>query len=452
MVDKPVQTKHTKTVAASKAKKPKSDFPVQTPRGTQDILPQDQKYWEYVVEMAKTVLRGFGWQRLDTPIFEEMVLFTRGLGNETDVVSKEMFDLKSRSRVKYSLRPEGTAPVVRAYIEHGMKSWPKPVKLFYVGPFFRYERPQAGRWRQHHQFGMEVFGSAAPITDAQIIYVAYVLLTKLGLEDYTIQLNSLGEALERANYIKLLKDHYRRNRSKMCVKCKERITTNPLRVLDCKEEKCQQLANTAPRLLDHLTDASRKHFDAVLATLDELSVPYDVAPSLVRGFDYYTKTVFEFVPKTQEEVAHNTLIGGGRYDKLVKKLGGKDTPALGWSGGVERIINQLKEEGVELTVTDAPRVFVAHLGEQAKHHALKLTRMLQEADIPFGESLDRDGMEVQLKAADRLKVKWTLIMGHKELLDGTVILRSMDSGMQDIVAQEDLVKELQERLGMTAAD
>ena len=190
----------------------------------------------------------------------------------------------------------------------------------------------------------------------------------------------------------------------------------------------------------------------MLATLDELSVPYDVAPSLVRGFDYYTKTVFEFVPKTQEEVAHNTLIGGGRYDKLVKKLGGKDTPALGWSGGVERIINQLKEEGVELTVTDAPRVFVAHLGEQAKHHALKLTRMLQEADIPFGESLDRDGMEVQLKAADRLKVKWTLIMGHKELLDGTVILRSMDSGMQDIVAQEDLVKELQERLGMTAAD
>ncbi len=428
---------------------PKVNDPIQAPRGTQDILPSEQKYWEYVVETGKSIFRGWHFQRLDTPIFEELELFQRSVGEETDIVAKEMFELKSRSGGShYVLRPEGTAAIVRAYIEHGMRSWPKPVKLFYVGPYFRYDRPQAGRFRQFHQIGLEVFGSAAPITDAQVIYLIHLFFRQLGLEEYTVHINTLGEPTERKTYIKLLKDHYRRNRTKLCQDCKERLVTNPLRLLDCKEEKCQQLANTAPRLLDHVSEPSRLHFEAVLKTLDELEVPYAVTPSLVRGLDYYTHTVFEFVPKSKEGISQGSLAGGGRYNGLLKQLGGKETSAVGASCGIERIIQQLKEEGVELSVTDAPQLFVAHLGEQAKHHTLHILRQLQEANIPFAESLDRDGMQPQLKMADRLGAPWSLIIGHKEVIDKTVILRSMESGMQEVIPQETMVEELKRRLNI----
>lgn len=423
--------------------------PFQAPRGTQDVLPAEQKYWEYVVETTKSILRGFHFHRVDTPLFEEEGLFRRAAGEETDMVSKEMYELKNRGGgAHYVLRPEATPALVRAYIEHGMRSWPKPVKLFWIGPVFRYDRPQAGRWRQFHQFDLEIFGSVAPISDAQAIYLAHIILQQLGLEDYTVHINTLGEPGERKTYIKLLKDHYRRNRSKLCKDCKERLVTNPLRVLDCKEEKCQQLANTAPRLLDHLSDISRRHFEQVLGFLDELKVPYLISPALVRGLDYYTHTVFEFIPKAKEGVSQNTLLAGGRYNGLVKQLGGRDTAAVGLAGGIERIIQQLKDEGVELTVTDAPQLFVAHLGEQAKHHALHILRKLQEAGIPFAESLDRDGMQPQLKMADRLGAPWALIIGHKEVIDKTVILRSMESGMQEVIPQETMIDELKRRLNL----
>ena len=424
-------------------------FPLQAPRGTQDVLPSEQKYWEYVVETAKMVLRGWGFQRVDTPIFEETVLFTHGVGSDTDIVAKELFELKVRGGgAAYSLRPEGTAPLVRAYIEHGMKSWPKPVKLFYVGPFFRYDRPQAGRWRQLHQFGWEVFGSAAAVTDVEAIYIAYVLLDQLGLDDYVFFVNSLGTAVDRTVYFKVLKEHYRRNRSKLCRDCKERLKTNPLRVLDCKEEKCQQVANTAPRLLDHLSDEAREHFDRVVGMLEELGVPHEVHSSLVRGLDYYTGTVWEVFPRGRELSSQGSLMAGGRYDGLVKRLAGKDTPALGAAGGVERIITSLKEEGVELTATDRPRVFVAQLGDAAKTAALRIMRLLQEAQIHFAEGIDREGMQQQLKLANRLSAGWVVIIGQKEVLDKTVILRNMVSGMQEVVAQDDLVRELAKRLDM----
>lgn len=431
--------------------KPAKDttLPLQAPRGTQDILPSDQKYWEYVVETTKSILRGFYFQRIDTPIFEEEALFRRAVGEETDIVSKEMYELKSRGGgAHYVLRPEATAALVRAYIEHGMRSWPKPIRLFWIGPVFRYDRPQAGRWRQFHQFDLEIFGSLAPISDVQVIYITHIILQQLGLEDYIVHLNSLGEPGERKNYIKLLKDHYRRNRQKLCKDCKERLVTNPLRVLDCKEEKCQQLANTAPRLLDHLSEISRQHFEQVLSFLDELKVPYLITPALVRGLDYYTHTVFEFMPKAKEGNTQNAIASGGRYNGLIKQLGGKDTAAVGLAGGIERIIGQLKDEGVELTVTDAPQLFVAHLGEQAKHHALHVLRRLQEAGIPFAESLDRDGMQPQLKMAERLGAPWVLIIGHKEVIDKTVILRSMESGMQEVISQETMIEDLKHRFNI----
>lgn len=445
---------HTKALPVEKAEEvaPTGDV-IQAPRGTRDVLPQEQKYWEYVVETAKSVVRGFGFQRIDTPTFEDVSLFKRSVGEETDIVSKEMFELKARGGgAHYALRPEGTAPVARAYIEHGMRSWPKPVKLFYVGPFFRYERPQAGRWRQHHQIGLETFGSAAPITDAQLIFVIDSFFRELGLEEYTVRINSLGEPASRKAYIKVLKEYYRRNRQKMCKVCKERLTTNPLRVLDCKEEKCQQLANTAPRLIDYLSEGAKQHFDAVLKALDAMEIRYEITPSLVRGLDYYTHTVFEFESKASGDIASHAIAAGGRYNGLIRQLGSKDTPAAGAAIGVERVIDQIKAEGVELTVTDTPQIFVAHLGEQAKYHALRILRQLQQAGIPFAESLDRDGMQAQLKMADRVGVPWTIIVGHKEVIDKTVILRNMESGMQEVVTQEDMVSELRRRLNIRALE
>jgi histidyl-tRNA synthetase len=429
---------------------PSVEFPLKSPRGTVDLLPGDQKYWEYVIENAKSFLRGWHFQQIETPMYEDINLFTRGIGSDTDIIQKELFELKNRGKgAHYALRPEGTASMIRAYIEHGMRSWPRPTKLFMIGSFFRYERPQAGRFRELHQVDMEVIGSHSPITDVQVIYVLYLFFKHLGLEDFIVLINTLGEPGERKAYITLLKDHYKRNRQKLCRDCKERLVTNPLRVLDCKEEKCQQVSNTAPRLLEHLSDSSKKHFEFILQSLQELGVPHEVTPSLVRGLDYYTHTVFEFVPKsTRGESQQNTFAGGGRYNGLVKELGGKDAPAIGAAIGIERVIERVKEEGIELTVVDQPQLFIAQLGEQAKILGLQIMKELRDADIPFAESIDRDGMQAQLRMADRLKVGWSIIIGQKEVLDQTVILRNMESGMQEVIDRDKLVKELERRLNI----
>jgi histidyl-tRNA synthetase len=448
------KTKKKQAPKASETNKVEQTLPIQAPRGTQDIMPSEQKYWEYVVEAAKLVARGWDFQRLDTPIMEETRLFTRAVGEETDLVDKELFEIKSRGKgAQYSLRPEGTAPVVRAYIERGMRSWPKPVKLFYIGPFFRYDRPQKGRWRQHHQFGLEIFGVNSPISEVELMYIEHAFLQQLGLEEYVFHVNSLGEPNDRKVYLKLLKEHFRRNRSKLCQNCKQRLNTNPLRILDCKQEKCQQLANTAPNIIDHLSEEARTHFNSVTHLLDGLEIPYEVTSSLVRGLDYYTHTVWEIVPKKTineegEEGQQSSLGGGGRYDGLVKQLGGKRVSAVGAAHGIERIIDQIKAENIELTLTDRPQVFIAQLSESAKLTALKVMRGLQEAQIRFAESIDRDGMQPQLKLADRLHVQWVVVVGQKEVLDQTVILRNLDSGMQEVVAQKDLVGELKRRLNI----
>lgn len=432
----------------------KSALSLGRPRGTQDIIGDEWKYWEYVVESARTFLKGWYFQPIETPMFEEEELYRRAVGEGTDIVHKEMFELKSRGRGSaYVLRPEGTAGIVRAYIENGLRGWPKPIKLFSVGPLFRYERPQKGRFRQHYQVDLEMFGSPAPVSDAQLMYILHTLFQQLGLEDYVVKVNSLGLPSERAAYVKQLKEHLRRNRAKLSREARERITANPLRVLDSKDEKDQRVVNTAPKLLDHLSEESRRHFDAVLKYLTALAVPYEVDPTLVRGLDYYTHTVFEFVPKMPDEDGiTKTFAGGGRYDGLVKALGGKDTPAIGAGIGVERVIERLKIEGVELLATDRPQVFVAQLGEDARVEAIRVMKELRDAEVPFAESIYREGMQAQLKAADRLKVRWTLIVGHKEVLDKTVILRNMESGMQEVIPREKLAEELRRRLNIVEAE
>jgi histidyl-tRNA synthetase len=424
-----------------------------SPRGMVDILPSGQKYWEYVLETAKVIFRGWDFQRMETPLVEETFLFVRSVGESSDIVAKELFEIKRRGGgLGYSLRPEVTAGMARAYIEHGMRSWPKPVKLYYIGPCFRYDRPQAGRQRQFHQLGLEVFGSVAPVTEVELIYVTHIFLSQLGLERYRFRINTLGDSQDRKTFTKQLRDHFRHHRTKLCRDCKVRLKDNPLRLLDCKEEKCQQVARMAPRLLDNLSEEAKAHFEKVIKMLDSLAIPYEVTPSLVRGLDYYTRTVWEVVPTLvsgeEDMSSQSSLAGGGRYDNLVKQLGGRPTAGVGMSAGVERIIEQIKTEGIELTVTDGPQVFVAQLGDQAKLCALKIMKRLQEGQIRFAESVDREGMQPQLKLADRLGVKWVLVVGQKEALDGTIILRNMESGMQEVINQDEVVADLQRRLNL----
>lgn len=302
----------------------------QSPTGMHDILPEEQKYYQRIYEVVSNIADFYGFRKIDTPIVEETELFSKGVGLATDIVKKQMYTLKTKGGDSLTLRPEGTAPVVRAYIENGMQSQPQPLKLWYFGPFFRYERPQSGRYRQFWQFGFEILGEKGPVIDAQIIQIFYNTLQELKLKNLIVAVNSIGDSQCRPYYKKLLASYFRSRESSLCSDCKRRLRENVLRILDCKEEKCQPVKAEAPQILDHLCEECRTHFKEVLEFLDEVEIPYRLDPYLVRGLDYYTKTVFEIFPATsaEEESLTNSLAGGGRYDKLVKLLGGNDIPAL----------------------------------------------------------------------------------------------------------------------------
>ena len=410
----------------------------QSPRGMADILPDAHQYWDIISDTAQRIAAGFNMKRISTPVVEAAPVFTKGIGEGTDIVEKEMYFLRDRGgEGKLALRPEFTAGVVRAYLEHGMASWPQPVRLWTIGPLFRHDRPQAGRYRQMHQFNVEVIGEEHPIVDAQVIHLAYEFFATLQLDTFRIDINSIGclNAICRPAYLAALKAHAQENIRKLCADCKRRLKTHPLRILDCKEEKCQVVANTAPKIPDRLCDECAAHFRSVLKYLQELSIPVRENPRLVRGFDYYTRTTFEFVstlPAT-EEVSGLSLCGGGRYDGLVELLGGPPTPAVGFGAGIERTILQMRAEGVEVNMTTTPDVFLAHLGELGQRKSLKLFDDLRRAGFRVAEAFHKEGIKAQLRVADRLRGSWTLILGQKEALDNTVILRNMESGMQETI-------------------
>ena len=374
--------------------------PIQILAGMKDILSEDRKYWDFIVEKVEKLCQYYGFKRIDTPILEDVSLFERGTGKFTDVVEKEMYVFRDKSGKNIVLRPEATPQIVRAYIEHGMKTWSQPVKLYWIGPLFRYSRPQKGRLREFHQFNFEAIGSESPGQDAEIILLAWNIYKELGIRNLTIQVNSIGCPDCRAKYIAILKDYYRGNRAKLCSDCKRRLEKNPLRLLDCKEEKCVRLANKAPQIIDNLCDNCHEHFKSILELLDELNLPYILNPRLVRGLDYYTRTVFEIWP--EEEKAQSALGGGGRYDRLVEELGGEPTPAVGFAGGVERIILKMKEQGTDVPERVRPRVFLAQLGELAKKKAMKLFEEFRTNGIPIGTSFGKDSIKSQLKLADKI--------------------------------------------------
>jgi len=417
-----------------------------------DILPEDQKYFQKVYNVAENVVDFYGFNRIDTPIVEDTQLFAKGTGFTTDIVQKQMYNLKTRGGDCLTLRPEFTPGVVRAYIEHGMKNLPQPVKLFSLGPLFRYEHSQAGRYRQFHQFNLEVIGEEGGVIDAQIIQIFYNILTELKLKNLIVEINSIGDNQCRPYYKKLLMNYFRSRESALCVDCRRRLRENPLRVLDCKEEKCQRIVSQAPQIIDHLCEECHNHFKGVLEFLDEIELPYRLNPYLVRGLDYYTKTVFEIfleAPKKTEEKeisARDALAAGGRYDNLVKLLGGEDTKATGGAMGVERVILEMKARELKLQKPTNPSVFLAQLGNLAKRKSLKLLEEFRRAKIQVAESFGRDSLKAQLKMADRIEARYTLLLGQREALEETIIIRDMKTGKQEIVKLGRAVKEIEKRL------
>jgi len=423
-----------------------------TLRGMKDITPKDGVLFRRVYRASETIAEQYGFSYVETPIVEQVSLFVRSIGKGTDVVDKEMYAFEDRDGHKVCLRPEGTASIARMYVNQGLHVMPHPIKMWYWGPMFRYDRPQAGRYRMFHQFGCETMGEHSPVIDAELIAVAYHLLKDLGI-DTTVKINSIGTAIDRENYIVELVGYLRSKRSYLSDDSKKRLTKNPLRILDSKDENDRMVLEDAPQILDWLNDNSKKFFTSVLEYLDDSRIPYILTPTLVRGLDYYSDTVFELVEDGMEQGAQTALVGGGRYDGLVEQFGGEPTPAAGFSIGVERVMIAMKRKEEEMRkagnmpVHADPRyvLFFAQLGEQARRRALFLIEQLRKADIRVAHNLAKSSIKAQLEIANKLNVTHTLILGQKEVQDGTIIIRNMDSGIQEIVDQkkiEQVVRKL----------
>ncbi len=421
-----------------------SKIKFQTPTGMKDLLPEDLEFYERVFEVVDNFAKLFGFNKIQTPIVEDVQLFEKGTGGSTDIVEKQMYILKTKGGEYLALRPEFTPAFARAYFEHGMINWTHPVKLYTFGPLFRHEKPQAGRLRQFYQFNFEIFGSRKPITDVEIIYLFWEILKELGLKNLIVHINSIGDKQCRPYYKKTLVRYLRSRERDLCPDCRRRLKTNPLRVLDCKQEKCRTVIAQAPQILDYLCGECKQHLERVLEYLDALEIPYFLNPYLVRGLDYYTKTVFEIVP---DNISNPTaLAGGGRYDDLLKLIGKRDIPATGAAAGIERIIALMKEQEVFKPSKKKIDVFVAQLGDKAKVKALKILKGLRKAKIFPAFSLSKDSLGSQLKIADKLEVPFVIILGEEEVLKGRALIRNMKTGTQKEVKFEKLSQELKKLL------
>ncbi|KKT06070.1 MAG: Histidine-tRNA ligase [Parcubacteria group bacterium GW2011_GWA2_43_17] len=430
-------------------KKEKKTRSFQLVKGMKDILPDDQKYWQYISQLAETLAVKYGFSRIDIPLVEDTQLFTRSVGQATDIVEKEMYSFIDKGGENISLRPEFTAGIARAYIEHGMINLPQPVKLYSIGPCFRYDKPQSGRYRQFHQLNFETIGDADPVTDAQIILIAYKINEMLNLP-VIMQVNSVGCPQCRPDYELVLKDYFKKYRNKLSEVSQKRLLKNPLRILDSKEDLDQTIIEGAPQQVDHLCEECKNHFIKVLEYLDELEVPYALNPTIVRGLDYYTRTTFEVTTVEDAENGDKSrqiaLGGGGRYDKLYESLGGRETPVVGFAAGIERLIGQIKEKDLKVPALPQAEIFLAQLGTEARRKALVLFEELYRAGFKVTEAFSKSGIKPQLEMADRLGAKLCLIVGQKEIIDGTVMIRDMDGGIQEVVDYKKIVPELRKRL------
>jgi len=421
---------------------------LQTLSGMHDILPKDQPYLRKIQKFIENATDYYGFSKIEVPVLEQAEVFSKGAGLSSDIVEKEMYAFKAKGGDLIALRPEFTPGIVRSYIEHGMHNLPQPVKLWTMGPCFRHDRPQKGRYRQFLQASLEALGDKSASIDGQIIQISYDVLKDLGFKNISIEVNSIGDSECRPYFKKMLTGYFKSRKSSLCADCQRRLKENPLRILDCKEEKCQQVKSGAPQIVDHLCEQCHAHFKQVLEFLDELELPYTLNPYLVRGLDYYTKTVFEISEKSEVGVSYGALASGGRYDGLVRLLGGRDTPACGVGIGISRIMELMIEK--ELKVGDKkqeePKIFLAQLGQLAKRKSLKLFEEFREAKIPVAESFSKDSLRAQLKTADKMNIRWVLIFGQKEALEDFITLRDMESGEQQEIKLTKVVEEMKTKV------
>lgn len=393
-----------------------------------DILPENSYKWQYIEDEIRKICREFGVSEVRTPVFEHTELFQRGVGDTTDVVEKEMYTFNDKGDRSITLRPEGTAGAVRSFIEHGMFNNPQPTKLFYLISCYRYEKPQAGRYREFHQFGVEIFGTQNPSCDAEMISLPWTLYRRLGLKNLTLNINSIGCPVCRKEYNEKLKNYLRSNLDNLCDTCKSRFERNPMRILDCKSPICKEIVKNAPLLIDSICEECSDHFEKVKKYLTSMDIPFEIDPYIVRGLDYYTKTVFEITAKNEN--SNGTICGGGRYDGLVEELGGGSVPACGFALGMERLLLTMQEQGVEVGNAQKPDIYIGHIGEENSFFAQKLTLALREKGI----SAERDhlsrSVKAQMKYANKLSAKYSMILGDDEISKNSAKLKNMDEGTE----------------------
>jgi histidyl-tRNA synthetase len=410
-------------------------------RGTRDILPDKIRKWQYIEKTAREVLENFGFQEIRIPLFEETPLFSRSIGEATDIVAKEMYTFKDKKGRSLTLRPEGTAPIVRAYLENRL---PTPAKLYYLGPFYRYERPQAGRYREFYQIGAETIGSDSPASDAEIISLTMTLLKRLGLKDLVLQLNGAGCRRCQPDYKRALKDYFKENLSSLCKDCKRRYKKNPLRILDCKSKECQRYIIKAPAISEYLCGECRGALEEVKRYLNILKIKYIINPRLVRGLDYYTKTAFEITSKGLG--AQNAIAAGGRYDDLIEDLGGSSTPAVGVALGTDRLILALERGELRLPIEEGIDLYLASLGKKADEKGFGLVQGLREKNLKAEGNLSSKSLRSQMRLANRLGARYVLILGEEELSRKKAILKNMTTGKQEEIPLSKIIEEVNKKI------
>ncbi len=399
---------------------------INKPRGTEDILPIDTPLWRKIEQTAHEVCKNFGFKEIRTPVFEDTSLFQRGVGDTTDVVQKEMYTFEDKGGRSITLRPEGTASLARSFIENSLYANPQPTKLYYLISCYRYEKPQSGRLREFHQFGIECFGGTSDATDAEIITLALTFFDKLGVKDLKLNLNSIGCPVCKKAYNEKLKEYFEEYRETLCDTCKTRLEKNPMRIIDCKSDICSKIAEKAPKMIDHLCDDCKEHFEKTTAYLDTVGIDYTINPDIVRGLDYYTRTVFEITSDALG--AQSTVCGGGRYNGLVEELGGKATEGIGFAVGIERLVMIMKAQGLADNIEDYTDIFVASIGDTADIAAQKLVYDLRLKGISAERDLALRSVKAQMKFANKLNAKYSVVLGDDEIANNKATIKNMETG------------------------
>lgn len=416
---------------------------INIPKGTKDVLPNESYKWHYIENIVRDITDKYGFLEIRTPSFEHTELFLRGVGETTDIVNKEMYTFEDKGKRSITLKPEGTAGVARAYVENGLAELPQPMKMYYITPVFRYERPQAGRLREHHQFGVELYGSDSPYADVEVISVAKALFDRVGIKDLELNINSIGCPVCRAEYNKALKEYLSAHIENMCPTCKERLDKNPLRILDCKEERCKAINVNAPKVLDYLCDDCKTHHEKVQEILKSIGINFKINPSIVRGLDYYTKTVFEFVSTSIG--AQGTVCGGGRYNNLVKEVGGKPTPAVGFGMGIERLIMVLEALGLPIGESEIPSVYVAPLSPNELSYAYGVVAKLRAKGVSSDTDIVGRSLKAQMKYAGKRGYKFVIVLGESEIKEGVAKIKIMATGEEVAININNLAEEILRR-------